>query len=88
MSDDPNHNRPVMKLLGCLVMAVGAMMALLFGLCTFYAGAMFVGPGIVRDPTALAIPLLLGGLPTLSGLAIFGVGVWMFVRAGKGNTRK
>lgn len=88
VSEDPDNNGLVMKLLGCLVTAVGAMMALLFGLCTVYAGAMFAGPGHLRDPTALAIPLIIGGLPTLSGVAIFAVGVWMVVRAGKGNTPK
>ena len=88
MSDEPHNNGLVMKLLGCLVMAVGAIMTLLFGLCTLYAGAMSAGPGAVRDPTALAVPLIIGGLPTLSGMAIFAVGVWMFVNAGKGGPEK
>ena len=84
MSDEPpNRVDAQLKWLGVLVMAVGGIMALLFGLCTFYAGAMFVGPGAVRDPMALAIPLIVGGLPTLTGIAIFGVGAWMVARGGK-----
>ncbi len=84
MSEEPpNRGDAQLKWLGVLVMVVGALIALLCGLCTLYAGAIFVGPGTRMDISALAIPLIVGGLPTLTGIAIFGVGVWMVVRGGK-----
>ena len=89
MSDEPpNRGDAQLKWLGVLVMGVGALVALLCGLCTLYAGTAFAGPGPRMDISGLAIPLIVGGIPTVTGIGMFGVGVWMFVRGGKGNRLK
>lgn len=84
MSEEPpNRGDAQLKWLGVLVMVVGALIALLCGLCTLYVSAIFVGPGTRMDISALAIPLIVGGIPILTGIGMFGVGVWMFVHGGR-----
>jgi len=81
MTDDPNA-RVAMKVLGVLVMVFGFAMAALSGLCTFYFGMTAVSmPG--STPADLVLPLILGGLPTLAGIVVVGVGVWMTFWGGR-----
>ena len=65
------------RFLGCMLMAVGGMVALLCGLCTFWVAAMF-SQGTGDTGGALILPLVIGGVPAAGGVALFVVGLQMF----------
>ena len=86
MSDD----RPVERLFGFLLIAVGGLFALLCGSCTLF----FIGSGIVgmiHQPaplgsivSGLLLFLIVGGLPTAGGVVTAYYG-WKIARGPKGR---
>lgn len=66
------------RLLGGLLMAGGAMVALLCGACT----AVFVLPALTAhgnlDPSLLVVSLLVGGVPAVCGVVAFVAGLSVF----------
>jgi hypothetical protein len=79
---EPKGKRnPLLMFFGACLMAVGALIATLCGLCTVaVSGSMLAtggGSGGVDPSGTVLILFLFGGLPTLFGVAVFGVGVWL-----------
>lgn len=81
-TDDQVHTKRLAqkRLVGGLVMAVGVVIALLCGLCTFGVEGAYVVAWL-EDPNLggqflgfLLIPLLIGGLPTAVGVVVLWTG--------------
>ncbi|MDT8759542.1 hypothetical protein MZO42_12620 [Sphingomonas psychrotolerans] len=53
---------------GAVLIAIGLLVAGLCGLCTGFFFLMFLGEG---EPSSVILPLLLGGIPTLTGIGLF-----------------
>ncbi|HXV01157.1 MAG TPA: hypothetical protein VG166_11725 [Caulobacteraceae bacterium] len=60
-------------LVGLFVMTCGGLVAVLSGLCS-----LAVFDANTKDPAALVMVLLIGGLPFAAGLITFAVGVIIF----------
>jgi hypothetical protein len=79
------------RFLGALLMAAGAMVALLCGACTLLfglaLGAASFRHGAHSDLGALALPLIVGGIPAAGGVVVFLAGLRIF-RAGRPARRE
>jgi hypothetical protein len=76
---------PVGQFFGVLLIAVGALIATLCGLCTLvFIGTSFAGAGSDRAAALSGIPifLLIGGTPTAFGAILIWLGILM-VRRGR-----
>jgi len=72
MSSDQDRRDPVARLFGALLMAVGALMMALCGLCSL-AAVVFMASG--SDPGgSLLLVLVFGGAPIALGFGIFWLG--------------
>lgn len=80
--DDQVHAKRLAekRFVGSAVMAVGAVIALLCGLCTLWFGGSFFVAWL-QTPSlggqflgVLLLPLLFGGLPTAAGVVLFWTG--------------
>jgi hypothetical protein len=75
MSEAPPKDRPVQAFFGSALMAVGALMGGLCGLCTavFVIGGIFGGGGggEFGGGEMVVMALVIGGLPTLIGVGLF-----------------
>ena len=59
-------------------MAVGALIAVLCGLCAGYFEIAFTSQGVNSD--SFVLPLVLGGVPALVGVGLFFLGRALFRR--------
>jgi len=79
VSDDKAREaaRAGKRVLGGLLMAVGAMVALLCGLCTLGVSILFLSD---PHPSAMSliVPLVIGGVPTTVGVGVFWIGLAIF----------
>jgi hypothetical protein len=74
MSEPPPKEHPVQAFFGAALMAVGALMGGLCGLCTavFVIGGLFSGGGAEFGGAGMVVmALVIGGLPTLIGVGLF-----------------
>lgn len=83
------EGRAGQRFLGGCLLAVGLLIATLCGACTLlFAGAFLIGAGgshgaqIGMVLWTLAIPLIIGGIPTAIGVALAVVG-WRLLRPAK-----
>jgi len=76
-----NDGSPAGRFVGCLVTVLGGLMMTLCGLCT----AFFLTMGLTTHGTDYGITMLslvIGGIPTLVGIAIFVAGI-LILRASR-----
>lgn len=74
MSSDQDQRDPVARLFGALMMAVGALMMALCGLCSLAGVIYAVGSGGSDMGFSLLFVLSFGGVPIIVGLGIFWLG--------------
>lgn len=82
-TDDPDGRNPVTLFFGVLLIAVGALIATLCGLCTL----VFIGGSMVelqsngsRALSGIPLFLLIGGTPTAFGAILIWLGAMMLRR--------
>lgn len=70
-----------------LTMAAGALIATLCGGCALVVAAGFLaGSPRPSDWSFLIIPALIGGLPAVAGIVVFGYGLSRYRQAGRRNS--
>ncbi|SFK15881.1 hypothetical protein [Caulobacter sp. UNC279MFTsu5.1] len=74
MSSDQDRRDPVGRLFGALLMAVGALMMALCGLCSLAFIVSMVGSGGGDLGGMLLLALVFGGVPIGVGFGIFWLG--------------
>jgi hypothetical protein len=77
MSSDQERRDPVARLFGALLMAVGALMMALCGLCSLVFVLSTAGSGGGETGGMLLLVLVIGGVPIAIGFGIFWLGRWL-----------
>lgn len=78
MNADQGRPDPVARLFGALLMAVGALMMALCGLCSLIFVISMAGGGGGEAGGMLLLALVIGGVPIAIGFGLFWLGRWLW----------